>query len=508
MNIANHMLRAGRAFGDRPAVARGDLVLHSYASLAERVARLAGGLTRRLGLQPGDRVALAMKNCPEYLEILYACWHAGLVAVPINAKLHASEFAYILENCGARLCFATPEPADAVGPLVGGVLLRVIVVPDQEYETLLTTSEAVDLTPRAPHDTAWLFYTSGTTGRPKGATLTHRNLLAMCFCYFADLDPGEPWNAMLHAAPLSHGSGLYSVAHVTQASCHVIPESGGFDVGEIYALIRRWPAISFFMAPTMVKRLLDHPRDEDTTHLKTLIYGGGPMYVEDCQAGLDRFGPKLSQLYGQGESPMTITALNAALHAASDHPRWLERLASVGVPQSVVEVQVADADDRHLPPGELGEVLVRGDSVMAGYWGDPEATSETLRGGWLHTGDVGVFDDDGFLTLKDRSKDVIISGGANIYPREVEEVLLRHPLVAEVSVIGRPDREWGEVVVAYLVAARGAAVNSAELDDFCLKQMARFKRPRDYRFIESIPKNNYGKALKTVLRELDEKNAG
>ena len=305
---------------------------------------------------------------------------------------------------------------------------------------------------------------------------------------------------------MSHGSGLHSLPHVTQASCHVIPESGGFDAGEIYALIRRWPAISFFMAPTMVKRLLDFPRDEDTTNLKTLIYGGGPMYVEDCQAGLERFGPKLSQLYGQGESPMTITALNAALHAASDHPRWLERLASVGVPQSVVEVQVADADDRPLPPGELGEVLARGDSVMAGYWDDPDATAETLRGGWLHTGDVGVFDDDGFLTLKDRSKDVIISGGANIYPREVEEVLLRHPLVAEVSVIGRPDREWGEVVVAYLVAAQGAAVNPAELDDFCLKQMARFKRPRDYRVIDSIPKNNYGKALKTALREMEQKN--
>ena len=420
---------------------------------------------------------------------------------------NASEFAYILENCGARLCFASPEPADTVGPLAGGMLQRVISVPDQEYETLLTTSEPVDLAPRAPHDTAWLFYTSGTTGRPKGATLTHRNLLAMCFCYFADLDPGAPWNAILHAAPMSHGSGLYSLAHVTQASCHVIPESGGFEAGEIYALIRRWPAISFFMAPTMVKRLLDHPRDENTANLKTLIYGGGPMYVEDCQAGLERFGPKLSQLYGQGESPMTITALNAGLHAASDHPRWLERLASVGVPQSVVEVQVADADDRPLPPDELGEVLVRGDAVMAGYWGDPEATSETLRGGWLHTGDVGVFDDDGFLTLKDRSKDVIISGGANIYPREVEEVLLRHPFVAEVSVIGRPDREWGEVVVAYLVAAQGATVNPAELDEFCLKQMARFKRPRDYRFIESIPKNNYGKALKTVLRQLDEKNA-
>ncbi len=504
MNIAHHMARAGHAHGELPAVARGETVLLSYASLAQRVERLAGGLARRLGLEPGDRVALTMGNCPEYLEIMYACWQAGLVVVPINAKLHASEFAYILENAGARLCFATPDLADTVGSLAA--LERCIAVPDPEYEALLT-SEPLGLAPREPGDAAWLFYTSGTTGRPKGATLSHRNLLAMCFCYFADMDPGAPWNAILHAAPMSHGSGLYGLPHVTQASCHVIPQSSGFEADEVYALIRRWPGISFFAAPTMVKRLLDHPRDEDTANLKTLIYGGGPMYVEDCRAGLERFGPKLSQLYGQGESPMTITALNAALHAASDHPRWLERLASVGVPQSVVEVQVADANDRPLPPGELGEILARGDSVMSGYWGDPEATAATLRGGWLHTGDVGVFDEDGFLTLKDRSKDVIISGGANIYPREVEEVLLRHPLVAEVSVIGRPDREWGEAVVAYVVPSAGRTVNPAELDGFCLEHLARFKRPRDYRVIDKIPKNNYGKALKTALRELDQKAA-
>ena len=203
---------------------------------------------------------------------------------------------------------------------------------------------------------------------------------------------------------------------------------------------------------------------------------------------------------------MTITALNASAHAATEHPRWLERLASAGVPQSVVEVQVADADDHPLPPGELGEVLVRGDSVMSGYWSDPEATASTLRGGWLHTGDLGVFDEDGFLTLKDRSKDVIISGGANIYPREVEEVLLRHPGVAQASVIGRPDREWGEAVVAYVVPATGAGIDTSDLDDFCLQHIARFKRPRDYRVLDSLPKNNYGKILKTALREMDQKN--
>ena len=472
-------------------------MLH-YRELASRASRIAGALRGRLGLENGDRVALTLKNCPEYLELIYGCWHAGLVAVPMNAKLHPSEFAYMFEHSGARVGFATPDLVDAAAR--SGVLPRLIEVGGSEYDTLLGAPELAVQT-RAPDDPAWLFYTSGTTGRPKGATLTHRNLLAMSFCYVADVDPGSPWGAILHAAPMSHGSGLYGIPNVMQAACHVIPESGGFDPAEIYELIRTYPDSSFFAAPTMVKRLVDHPGDEDTSNLKTIMYGGGPMYVDDCRAALERFGPKLAQLYGQGESPMTITALGRSVHAGSDHPRWLARLASVGVAQSVVEVRVADQDDRTLPVGEIGEVLVRGDSVMRGYWEDPEATARTLRAGWLHTGDVGNLDEEGFLTLKDRSKDVIISGGANIYPREIEEVLTEHPAVAEVSVIGRPDREWGEVVVAYVVPRRGDAVRAEELDAVCLERVARFKRPKDYRFVAELPKNEYGKVLKTALRE-------
>src|SRR5690606_4410209 len=213
------------------------------------------------------------------------------------------------------------------------------------------------------------------------------------------------------------------------------------------------------------------------------------------------FGHRLAQIYGQGESPMCITALDKRAHADVGHPRHRERLASAGTAQLGVEVMVADQDDRPLPPGEVGEVLARGDSVMRGYWRNPEATAATLRGGWLHTGDVGAMDQDGFLTLRDRSKDLIISGGANVYPREVEEVLLRHPAVAEGSVVGRPGPDWGETVVAFVVAAPGTACDAAALDAHCLDHIARFKRPRDYRFVEALPKNNYGKVLKTALRE-------
>ncbi len=223
------------------------------------------------------------------------------------------------------------------------------------------------------------------------------------------------------------------------------------------------------------------------------------MYVEDAIKALDRFGPRLAQIYGQGECPMTITMLPKGEVADREHPRWRERLASAGRPYACVEVAVVDADGRAMPAEEAGEILCRGDVLMAGYWQNTDASAAALKDGWLHTGDIGAFDMDGYLSLKDRSKDVIISGGSNIYPREVEEVLLRHGEVREVSVIGRPDREWGEVVVAYVVGK----ADTAELDALCLSQIARFKRPKDYVFIDALPKNNYGKILKTELRARD-----
>jgi long-chain acyl-CoA synthetase len=253
----------------------------------------------------------------------------------------------------------------------------------------------------------------------------------------------------------------------------------------------------------MVKRLAEHSGAARSDHpgLKTIVYGGGPMYLADLDRAHEVFGHRLAQIYGQGESPMCITALDKRAHADVAHPRHPQHLASTGTAQMVVEVVVADENDRPLPPGEIGEVLARGDSVMQGYWRNPAASAETLRRGWLHTGDVGSIDEDGFLTLRDRSRDLIISGGANVYPREVEEVLLRHPAVAEVSVIGAPDARWGETVVAFVVVAEGEGVAAADLDAHCLAQIARFKRPRDYRFVDALPKNNYGKVLKTALRD-------
>ncbi len=262
--------------------------------------------------------------------------------------------------------------------------------------------------------------------------------------------------------------------------------------------------VSFFAAPTMVSRLIHDAGFAAAAHpgLRTIIYGGAPMHLETLSRAMDLLGPKFAQIYGQGEAPMTITALSKEIHADRTRPRWREIIGSVGLPRANVEVRIADGEDREVPSGEIGEILVRGEVVMKGYWRNPQATAETLRGGWLHTGDMGAFDGEGFLTLKDRSKDMIISGGSNIYPREVEEILLRHPGVLEVSVIGRPHHDWGEEVVACVVPRPEQQVSAEELDTLCLAAIARFKRPRSYVFLESLPKNNYGKVLKTELRRL------
>ncbi|MGH6895492.1 MAG: AMP-binding protein [Geminicoccaceae bacterium] len=511
MNIASLFVRAGRTHADLPAVALGPDVLLSYGQLVRRGAILAGRLHAAFGLAPGDRVALVMKNVPAYVELLLAGWHAGLVMVPANAKLHPRELEYILGHSGARVAFVTADLIDGVGPLEARIdtLERIVEVGGAEYRRLLE-GDPLPMAEVAADDVAWLFYTSGTTGQPKGAMLSHRNLMAMTLAYFADVDRIGPGDAVLHAAPLSHGSGCYVLPHAAQAACQVIPASGGFEETEIFELFRGHRGVTMFAAPTMVKRLAEHPGAARSDHpgLKTIVYGGGPMYLADLDRAHAVFGHRLAQIYGQGESPMCITALDKRAHADALHPRHRERLASAGTAQMVVEVMVADENDRPVAAGELGEVLARGDSVMRGYWRNPEASAATLNGGWLHTGDVGSMDEDGFLTLRDRSKDLIISGGANIYPREVEEVLLRHPAVAEVSVIGAPDARWGEAVVAFVVAAPGAACDPAELDAHCLANIARFKRPRDYRLVDALPKNNYGKVLKTALRDLLAERSG
>ncbi len=500
MNLSLTLQTVAKVWPDRPAIAWDGGVL-DYRGFEAQVQRIAGALTGRHALRPGDRVALAMDNCAEYLPLLYGIWRAGLWAVPMNSKLHAREMAWILADSAVKLCLAGAKHADALSAPDLGPLPPIVALGSADHRAL-RNGEPLASAPANPGDEAWVFYTSGTTGRPKGAMLTHRNLLFACHCYYADIDRVGPQDTILHAAPLTHGSGLYGLAHIARGSRNLILE-GSFEPERVFQALAQDRNVSLFAAPTMVSRLINHPAagSSSTAGLKTLIYGGAPMYVSDLERALELLGPKLYQLYGQGESPMTITGLDQALHADRGHPRWKERLGSTGIARTGVAVQVVDEDGRELPVGEVGEIVTRSDCVMPGYWNNPEATSRALREGWLWTGDMGSMDADGFLTIKDRSKDMIISGGSNIYPREIEEVLLTHPAVLEAAVVGRAHADWGEEAIAFIVCREGEELATAGLDRLCLDNIARFKRPKGYRFVKSLPKNNYGKILKTELRE-------
>jgi acyl-CoA synthetase (AMP-forming)/AMP-acid ligase II len=467
------------------------------------VARLAGGL-RGLGLEPGARVALVMSNGPEYLPLLFAAWHAGLTAAPMNARLHPREHAPMIEHCGARLCLASAELAAGLEHAVTALPARprVIAVGDEAYRAM-AAAEPIEVAETDAVAPAWLFYTSGTTGRPKGALLSHRNLFVMALAYLADVDWLDERDCLIHLAAQSHASGLFALSHVARASHQVLTPSGGFDISELAALIERYENVSFFVPPTLLRRLAasDIMAGARIDHIKTILCGAAPVHASDLKAALARFGPRVWNGYGQGESPCTITAMSKAMVAAGAAAGDDERLISVGTVRTGVEVHVCDEAGRPLPPGEVGEVVVRGDVVMGGYLDDAVATRAAFGPLGLRTGDLGCLDDEGYLTLKDRAKDMVISGGINIYPRDVEEVLLAHPAVAEAAVIGAPDPEWGERVVAFVVAKDGVTLDHDALDRLCLERIARFKRPKAYHTVDTLPRNAYGKVLKTALRE-------
>lgn len=490
VNLFALLDQAAVRFGERGAVYHGERQLHTWRELADRALRLAATLRGAGG--PGARIAIASENRPEIIELMFATWAADCAVVPLNYKLHPREMAQIIDDAGAVLVFASPKLAPGLAAeLCTAVHVSVETIGEAAY------LERFHSEPSAPPDPdpsrlAWLFYTSGTTGRSKGAMLTHRNLMAMTVAHLADLDNPDADCSLIHGAPMSHGSGLYIAPYVLRGARQVVPASSAFDPDEFLDLCGHHPGATAFLAPTMVARLVATGR-ERPANLRTIIYGGGPMYLGDLKRALAAFGPVFTQLYGQGETPMTITGLRRADHFGDD-----TILGSVGYPRSGVQVAVLRDDGTPAPAGEIGEIVCRGDVVMAGYWNNPDGTAEAIREGWLFTGDKGSFDERGYLTLRDRSKDVVISGGSNIYPREVEEALLDHPGVAEAGVVGMADAEWGEIVVAFVVGDASAD----ELDSHLLERIARFKRPKRYEFVDALPKNSYGKVLKRELRRL------
>jgi fatty-acyl-CoA synthase len=485
VNLFTVLDQAAARFPDRGALYQGSRPVCTWAELRGRALRVAASIKGQHAA--GARIAIASENRPDIVELFFAIWAAECVAVPINYKLHPREMVHIVADAGVSQIFASPKIAAELVPVVGA---PIETLGTQAYSRRLGCAPAD--TPRTdPSALAWLFYTSGTTGQPKGAMLSHRSLTAMTVAHLADIDDPDEECSLIHAAPMSHGSGLYIAPYVLRGARQVVPDSGGFDPGEFLDLCGHHPGSTAFLAPTMVQRLVETGRGRPAS-LRTIVYGGGPMYVESLKKAIAAFGQVFAQIYGQGESPMTITGLRRADHESGDDAI----LGSVGYPRSGVQVAVLRGDGRPAGIDEVGEIVCRGDVVMSGYWNNPTATADTLENGWMYTGDMGSFDARGYLTLRDRSKDVVISGGTNIYPREVEEALLEHPKVLQACVVGAPDAEWGEVVVAFIVGSATAA----ELDAHLLQRIARFKRPKRYLFVDGLPTNSYGKVLKRELR--------
>jgi long-chain acyl-CoA synthetase len=469
-----------------------------------------GGCLREQGLRAGDRVAFVLGNSARVLETIYGCFAAGIIVVPINARLHPREIAYIVDHSGARVLVHDPEYQDGITERereFANLDLRVCTEQAKgaiAFEELLHGAKPLDApVDVAPEDPSWLFYTSGTTGRPKGATWTHRTISVVVMNYLADVHNIQPGEVVLHAAPMSHGSGIVALPAVARGAEQVIFAPKSFDPKALFAQIERDRVSHIaFLAPTqIVKMLEEHVEGEfDLSSLRAICYGGAPIHVAHLSRALQVFGPVFAQIYGQGEAPITITGLRAPEHAelvaAGD-----ERIGSAGTIRTDVEARVVDSEDHELPPGEPGEIVARGDVVMQGYWNDPNATAEALRGGWLHTGDIGMFDDRGYLFLLDRAKDMIITGGNNVYPREVEEIIVQHPAVATVVVVGIPDDYWGEAVHAVVVLEPGAEASREEIIDHCGRQLAGYKKPKSIDFVDALPVSGYGKVLRREVRE-------
>ncbi len=483
----------------------------SFRAFNQRANRLASAL-RSMGLAKGDRVAVLQRNCPELMETMFASFKAGGVVVPINARLHPREYQFIIAHSGAKFVVFTKEFADGMAA-VRAELPEVSCFIGVDggasdtlcYDDLLAAGAPDDADAEtAEGDVCWFFYTSGTTGRPKGAMVTHGNLRFMTDHYLSEVYPLLPQDMVLHAGPLTHGSGLWMLPITLGGATQVINDSPSFDPEHIFGLIERHKVSKIaFVAPTMITMLLRSPAIArfDLSSLKFIGYGGANMLVEDLKRAIRQWGPMLCQIYGQGESPMTISMLERQDHVLSEDPRIEQRLASAGKVRAGISVTVLDENARPVSVGEIGEVCITGPVVMKGYWRDDVATAEAFKGGIYHTGDLARFDEDGYLYLLDRKKEMIISGGANIYPREVEEILALHPDVVEVAVIGIPDRLWGESVLALVRPRENAAVTEGSLIALCQENLAGYKKPRYFRFVDDLPKNAYGKILKRELKQ-------
>lgn len=501
MNTGYLLTRSARYFPERTAFVMDDQPV-SFRELNARVNRLANAMLS-LGLTKGDRVALLFQNSPAYLEAHLAVYKAGLVWVRLNSRLTPVELKGMMDDSGAKALLHGPEFLETAEKIasVGVIRIQEGTGPGSDYDTFLAKgSEREPDVDVSPDNLSDLWYTSGTTGAPKGIMLTHRNILTCNQFLLSEVYDIAPGDAFLTAGALSHAGSVRILPFITRgATCHI---HSRFDPARILADVEKHKITDLAVVPTMLIALMDHPGRSRCDHgsLKRITYAGSPMPVERIKEALEIFGPVLDQSFGQAESIITITHLSREEHRTGGDPARERRLASTGREYPGVRVRIVDDHGGVLEANEIGEVATRSDLVMRGYWNQPEKTKEALRDGWLHTGDVGYLDDEGYLYLVDRKNDKIITGGLNVYPREIEEVLSAHPAVAQAAVFGLADPYWGEAITAAVVIRNGASVSEDELAVFCKERLAGYKRPKKVHFLEDLPKNLYGKVLRGDLK--------
>ncbi|MGH7334953.1 MAG: long-chain-fatty-acid--CoA ligase [Candidatus Rokuibacteriota bacterium] len=500
--------KAVHHYRDRVAVKQGSRVI-TYAELGEQVNRLANALLG-LGLGRGDRVALLMGNCPEYVVCDFAVATAGLVKVPLNHLLTRDDVAFRIQDAEAAAVICDGHFAPMVQkltPACPSLRHRICVVepggrPPQGFvlfDRLLAQASAREPGVEVAHeDLIGIMYTGGTTGRSKGVMHTHRSVLAIAFSEIVEMDVGRG-EILLQVAPLPHATQFMLLPGLVRGGTHVLMKK--FDPDEVMQTIERERISWTFMVPTMIYVLLDHPalQKYDHTSLRTLIYGAAPMSPDKLERAMELMGPVFVQIYSQMEVANQTTALSKEDHVAA-LAQARERLSSCGRPIAMAQVRIVDPEDRDVPVGEPGEIITRGPHMMRGYWRREEETAKTMRGGWIHTGDVARADEDGYIYIVDRAKDMIISGGMNVYSVEVENVLMEHPAVREACVIGVPDDKWGEAVTALVVLREDARVAAEELIAFAGRKLAAYSRPKQVEFVPEIPKTPYGKIDKKAMR--------
>ena len=518
MNLSHFLTAAARRFPDRAGFIWGDRQW-SWAEIDARVSAMAVGLAAH-GIRKGSRILVHSKNCNEMFESMFAAFRLGAVWVPTNFRLLPNDVAYLAEASGASAFFCHgdfPEHVEPVRAAAPGIFVARIgadLGPSQENTraefgdtTVARLVEAHAGSHRADEpveydDPCWYFFTSGTTGRSKAAVLTHGQMIFVVTNHLSDLMPGlTETDASLVVAPLSHGAGVHQLDTVARGAATILLASERFDVEEAFRLIEMHRVTNVFTVPTILKMLVEHPSADDYDHssLRHVIYAGAPMYREDQKAALRKLGKVIVQYYGLGEVTGNVTVLPAAAHDLEDGPAV--KLGTCGFERTGMQVSIQDDAGNELPPGMQGEICVIGPAVFAGYYNNPEANAKAFRNGWFRTGDLGHLDEQGFLYITGRASDMYISGGSNIYPREIEEKILTHDAIAEVAVLGVPDPHWGEIGVAVCVAREGAKVSEAELLEWLSARIARYKLPRRAFFWDALPKSGYGKIPKRLVRD-------